>query len=131
MGAWGYGNLENDTVLDWVVDLLETEDLILITESIAMVLEDDYLDADTAAIAIGAIEILAALQNRPGKEEFDDKLNEWIKEHKGKGTNLLVTAQKALEKILLESELKDLWEETEEYENWVKTIKELEERTFL
>ncbi|NRF90879.1 DUF4259 domain-containing protein [Paenibacillus frigoriresistens] len=131
MGAWGFGNLENDTVLDWVVDLLETEDLSLITESIAMVLEDDYLDADTAAIAIGAIEILAALQNRPGKEEFDDKLNEWIKEHKEKGTNLLVTAQKALEKILLESELKDLWEETEEYENWVKTIKELEERTLL
>lgn len=131
MGAWGYGNLENDTVLDWVVDLLETEDLSLITESITMVLEDDYLDADTAAIATGAIEILAALQNRPGKEEFDDKLNEWIKEHKGKGANLLVTAQKALEKILLESELKDLWEETEEYENWVKTIKELEERTLL
>lgn len=29
MGAWGYGNLENDTVLEGGEDLLETEDLSL------------------------------------------------------------------------------------------------------
>lgn len=131
MGAWGYGNLENDTVLDWVVELLGTQDLSLISESIEMVFDDSYLDADTASIAIGAIEILTALQNRPGKEEYDDELEEWINQHKGQGTNLLVIAQKALGKILIESELKELWEETEEFEDWVKTIKELEGRLFL
>lgn len=128
MGAWGYGNLENDTVLDWVVDLLETQDMSLISEAIEMVLDDSYLDADTASIAIGAIEILTALQNRPGKEIYDDELEEWINQHKGQGTELLASAQKALAKILLESELKDLWEETDDYEDWVKTIKNLEGR---
>lgn len=85
MGAWGYGNLENDTVLDWVEELLETKDLSLISESIEMVLDDSYLDADTASIAVGAIEILAALQNKPGKEEYDDELDDWINQHKGQG----------------------------------------------
>jgi hypothetical protein len=35
MGAWGYGNLENDSVLDWLVELLETDDLSLISEFFA------------------------------------------------------------------------------------------------
>lgn len=131
MGAWGYGNLENDTVLDWVEELLETKDLSLISESIEMVLDDSYLDADTASIAVGAIEILAALQNKPGKEEYDDELDDWINQHKGQGINLLVPALKALGKILIESELKELWEETEKFEDWVKTIKELEGRLSL
>ncbi|QGQ94233.1 DUF4259 domain-containing protein [Paenibacillus psychroresistens] len=131
MGAWGYGNLENDTVLDWVEELLETQDLSLISESIEMVLDDSDLDTDTAAIALGAIEILAALQNRPGKEKYDDELEEWINQQKGQGNNLLVIAQKALGKILLESELKELWEESENFEEWVKTIKELEKRLIL
>jgi hypothetical protein len=38
MGAWGYGNFENDTVLDWIEELLETQDINLLSESIEMVL---------------------------------------------------------------------------------------------
>ncbi|AJY76738.1 DUF4259 domain-containing protein [Paenibacillus beijingensis] len=131
MGAWGYGNFENDIVLDWVEDLLDTQDLRLISESINTVLDDSYLDAATASIAVGAIEILAAMQNRPGTEDYDDELEDWINQHKGQGTNLLVTANEALGKILTISELKELWQESENYEDWVKTIKELEERLIL
>lgn len=128
MGTWGHGNLENDTVLDWVEELLETQDVSLIAESIEMVLEDHYLDADTASIALGAIEILAALQNRPGNEKYDDELQEWILQLKGQGKDLLVQAQKALIKIVTESELKELWEETEKFENWKQTVRDLEKR---
>lgn len=96
-----------------------------------MVLEDNYLDADVACIAIGAVEILAALQNRPGKEINEDELQEWILQHKGQGTNLLEKSHKALEKILAESELKELWEETEDYGTWVTTIKELQSRIII
>ncbi|WEK56072.1 MAG: DUF4259 domain-containing protein [Candidatus Cohnella colombiensis] len=128
MGAWGYGNLENDTVLDWIEELFETDNMSLITESIECVLEDDDIDADTASIAIGAIEVLAALHGSPGTEEYEEELKEWIDQHKGNGKRLLSKAQKALNRILLESELKDLWEESESFEEWVKTIKDLERR---
>lgn len=128
MGAWGHGNLENDTVLDWVGDLLETKDLDLMVEAIDMVLDEGYLDADTASIGIGAIEILAALQDRPGKEEYDEELEEWINQHKGQGKELLKSSQSALRKILADSELKELWEESDSYDQWVTTIQELESR---
>ncbi|KOR90286.1 DUF4259 domain-containing protein [Paenibacillus solani] len=128
MGAWGYGILENDTVLDWVEELLETQDLSLITEAIEMVLDDREIESFTAETALGAIEILAALQDRPGNEEYDEELENWINRHKGQGKELLVPSQKALGKILDESELKELWEESENFEKWVKVIKELEGR---
>lgn len=128
MGAWGYGNLENDTVLDWIVELIETDDLNLISEAFKMVLEDNYLDADTSFIAIGAIEVLAALLNKPLNEIYDEDLELWINQHKGQGKDLLVIAQRALNKILTESELKELWQETDNYDNWIMTLKELEKR---
>ncbi|MBR2568238.1 MAG: DUF4259 domain-containing protein [Paenibacillus sp.] len=128
MGAWGYGNLENDSVLDWVEELLESNDLSLISEAIDEVLEDDELDADTASIAIGAAEVLAALQGRHGEEAYDEELAAWMKQRLGQGADLLPKAQAALTKILDESELKTLWEESESYEEWVRTIKELEQR---
>ncbi|OUS75275.1 hypothetical protein B1748_17435 [Paenibacillus sp. MY03] len=128
MGAWGYGILENDTVLDWVEDLLETQDLSLITEAIEAVLDDSEIESYTAEIALGAIEILAALQDRPGNEEYDEELEDWINHHKDQGKELLVLSQKAVEKILSESELRELREESEGFEEWVKIIKELERR---
>ncbi|WP_010275933.1 DUF4259 domain-containing protein [Paenibacillus senegalensis] len=128
MGAWGYGIFENDTVLDWIEDLLETQDLSLITEAIEMALDDSEIESYTAEIALGAIEILAALQDRPGHEEYDEDLEDWIDRHKGQGKELLVLSQKAVEKILSESELRELREESEGFEEWVKIIKELERR---
>ncbi|MBH5317776.1 DUF4259 domain-containing protein [Paenibacillus sp. GSMTC-2017] len=128
MGAWGHGNLENDTVLDWVVDLLEAQDLELISEAIEMVHDGKYIDADTASIALGAIDILAAMHNKPGQEGYEEDLEEWISQHKGQGTELLLPAKKALGKILIDSELKELWEETDSFDEWVLTINELEGR---
>ncbi|MEK3885784.1 DUF4259 domain-containing protein [Paenibacillus sp. PL2-23] len=128
MGAWGSGNLENDTVLDWVAELLEIKDLNRISEAIEMVLDEDDIDADTASIGIGAIEILAALQGNTGKEKYEDELEVWISEHKGFGHQLLDSARLALKKILADSELKELWEESDHYEDWIRAIKELEGR---
>lgn len=90
----------------------------------------DYseIESYTAEIALGAIEILAALQDRPGNEEYDEELKDWISRHKGQGKELLVPSQKAVRRILLESELSELREESEGFEEWVKIIKELEGR---
>lgn len=61
-------------------------------------------------------------------EEYDEELESWINRHKGQGKELLVLSQKALGKILDESELRELWVESEKFEEWVKSIKELEGR---
>jgi hypothetical protein len=32
MGAWGIGNFENDTVQDWIIELVEAQDINLLSD---------------------------------------------------------------------------------------------------
>lgn len=133
MGAWGTGVFENDDVLDWKADLLESEGIELIEGTIEEVLEEEYIESDLASNALGAIEILAALQGKPGEEitnnsSYTEDLNDWISTHKGQGKKLISKAKRAIKKIKKDSELKELWEESEEYQTWLKTINDLEDR---
>ncbi|MBU5353851.1 DUF4259 domain-containing protein [Paenibacillus barcinonensis] len=133
MGAWGTGIFENDDVLDWKADLLDSDGIDFIEETIEEVLEDEYIESDLASNALGAIEILAALQGRPGKEILNNQSNtgdlyDWINTNKGKGKKLISKAKRAVKKIKKDSELKELWEESEEYPIWLNTINDLENR---
>ncbi|WP_128100869.1 DUF4259 domain-containing protein [Paenibacillus sp. DCT19] len=133
MGAWGTGIFENDDVLDWKADLLDSDDIELIEETIEEVLEEEYIESDVASNALGAIEILAALQGKPGQEILNSQSNtedlyEWIDAHKGKGKNLISKAKRAMKKIKKDSELQELWEESGEYSSWLNTLNDLESR---
>ncbi|KQY84166.1 hypothetical protein ASD24_10315 [Paenibacillus sp. Root52] len=133
MGAWGTGIFENDDVLDWKADLLDSDDIELIEETIEEVLEEEYIESDLASNALGAIEILAALQGKPGQEILNSQSNtedlyEWIDAHKGKGKNLISKAKRAIKKIKKDSELQELWEESGEYSSWLNTLNDLESR---
>ncbi|MHA7584314.1 DUF4259 domain-containing protein [Paenibacillus vandeheii] len=101
MGAWGTGIFENDDVLDWKLDLFDTDDMELIEETIEEVLEEEYIETDLASNALGAVEILAALQGSPGKEILNkqsdtEDLYDWINTHKGKGKELISKAKRAV-----------------------------------
>lgn len=104
MGAWGTGIFENDDVLDWKADLLDSDDIDLIEETIEEVLEEDYIESDLASNALGAIEILVALQGNPGKEILNNQSNtedlyDWINRHKGKGKNSFQKLNEQLRKL--------------------------------
>lgn len=133
MGAWGYGVFENDEVRDWKADLVDSEGIDFLQESITQVLEEDCIEVDVASIALGAIEVLAALNGRPSDElqaafEHSEDLENWIKAHSGKGSHMKDIAKQAIKRIMEGSELKELWEETGEYQQWESTIKDLENR---
>ncbi|MFC5402956.1 DUF4259 domain-containing protein [Cohnella soli] len=100
MGAWGTGIFENHDALDWKADLLESQDIDLIQETIEMVIDEEYIEPDLASNALGAIEVLAALQGKPGEEIINNSsqvegLNEWLTSNRGKGSNLIPKAKKA------------------------------------
>lgn len=104
MGAWGTGIFENDDVLDWKADLLDSDGIDLIEETIEEVLEEEYIESDLASNALGAIEILAALQGNPGKEILNNQsstedLYDWIDKHKGKGKNSFQKLNEQLRKL--------------------------------
>lgn len=130
MGAWGYGIFENDETMDWQADLVRSEGLDMLRESIERAVGDEDMEAQTASIALGAIAVLAAIQEQAPNAEFEhmEELQAWIHRHRGTGTELNGKARQVIQQILEQSELKELWEETDEYAEWESTVTGLGER---
>lgn len=129
MGAWGHGNFDNDGALDLLYSL-ETNGLQEVTHSIQIVLNGDgYVDVDDASMAIAAGEVVALLRDKPA-ESIPESLSQWHKTHNDAADAVLVTqAVQAIEKVLANSELRDLWEEADEdFENWQQAVNELRTR---
>jgi len=131
MGAWGTGNFDNDTALDWVFELEESDDLSLVEQTIDTVLEEEYIESFSAEEALVAIEVLARLQgNFTEDDSYAEDVNKWVKEHPQEvPQSLREKAKKALKIILGDnSELKDLWQETKEFDTWEKEVLGLYDR---
>ena len=114
MGAWGAGNFENDTALDWVWDLKRSTDLCVVEAAISDVLNcGDYLDADVGCIGLAAAEVVAALRKKP-MDGLPEEVSRWVETHKVVPSDALVKdSLAAVDKIRNDdiSELKELWEE--------------------
>ena len=119
MGAWEVGSFDNDDALDWVYELEEADDLSILSDAFEAVLEEDgnYLDEVDCAVAIGAAEVVAGLMgNSDGA--LPDEVRAWIKTQPKPSGPLVADGLKSLRAILKDSGLKDLWEETEYYDDW-------------
>lgn len=116
MGAWGAGNFENDTALDWVEDLARSTDLSLTEDAISTVLNnDDYLDADLGCIGLAAVEVIAALRNKPAAD-LPEEVAKWVRAHRIAPSEALIKdCLAAIDKIRTDdnSELRELWEEVD------------------
>ncbi len=131
MGAWGIGAFENDTACDWVYELEQTNDTSIIEKTIVSLFDDEYIDADVACEVLAAIEALARLKGKPGKRDaYTEALDKWVsKVNVSIGSGLLEKAIEAIEAILgSSSELRELWEETEDYSEWVSDVTDLKTR---
>jgi uncharacterized protein DUF4259 len=130
MGAWGELAFDNDTANDWAYGLEETDNLSLV-ESAFDELEGiggDHLDQDFACNALAACEVLARLQGNPGyKNAYTEKVDQWVATHKIRPTpELLNRASAAIDRILGDnSELRDLWDETEDRDKWRAALTDL------
>lgn len=133
MGTWGTGNFENDTASDWVWELAESDDLTVVIDALEAPLSDDaeeVLDAGTCEVALAAAEIVAALKGAAPKT-FPAEASEWVSRYKAKlkvDQELIDTAHDAVARVAADSELRELWVESEEVENWDKVIQDLQKR---
>lgn len=126
MGAWGVGSFDNDDAADFLSDVTEGADLGPVREILATALgADEYLEAPDASQAIAAAEIVAAALGHPSSAaQQEDELMEWIARVKPTADAALGSqAVKALDRILApNSELRELWEEADEFAEWEATI---------
>lgn len=129
MGAWGVGTFENDDAGDWVYRLEESEGLKLLTDTLSPAADPTgYLEAPTCTEALAAAEVVAALAGRPAPD-LPEEVQAWVKAHRAKvPSDLRELALRAVDQVAGDSELKELWQESDEMEAWSDRVQELRGR---
>ena len=134
MGAWGPGIFENDTACDWAYGLEGLKDLSLVESALDAVLEaagGECLEAPQAEEALAAAEVIARLQGNWGvKDPYTEAMDRWVQKVKlAPGPELARKALASIQRILsAPSELLELWEESEDFEAWKKSVEDLKAR---
>ena len=131
MGAWGIGHFDNDEAGDWVWELEEAKSLAPVASAFDEVDASlDYLDAGIGCIALAAAETVAAIIGKPA-EDLPESVAEIASNLAGTADAALVTrARSAVERIGTgaDSELRELWEETDDFESWQSRVANTLER---
>lgn len=131
MGTWGIHNFENDDAADWVSMLVEEEDPDLIVLSLKEIAdEEEYIEAPECCEALCAIEIIVAIKTG-NMDNLPNELTEWIQKIQALeggalfGDKVYKLAKKVIHRILKDSELQEIWEESDLYADWVEIQKNL------
>lgn len=137
MGTWAIGPFGNDFAQDWAEDLQESKDLYFIEETLDNVLQaetTEYLEAPFGAEALAAVETWSRLQDKGGPQDEDSaSVDEWVAEVKAKlgkpRPDIADKARRVLALVLSEgSELRELWQDSEHYEEWHAALADLQRR---
>ena len=133
MGTWSVEAFGNDDAADWVNELEDAEDIGPIEDAIDAVLSagEEYVEAPAASVAIAAIEVLARLGGNPGEtNSYTEAADKWVASVQFKPpVELVDKAQAAIARILAgNSELAELWQESDEYDAWQASMDDLRAR---
>lgn len=100
--------------------------LELSLEHVASAEPDEYVEAADAEEALAAAEVVAALLGKP-LEELPEPVEAFLQRNRGKkpGSELVRLAAKAVKRIQSSSELKELWESSDDAEKWDEVVEDL------
>ncbi|RSE33938.1 DUF4259 domain-containing protein [Acinetobacter junii] len=132
MGTWSHESFGNDTANDWAYELEDATDFSVIEAALQVALDegDEYLDADLAMEAIAAIEVIAKRLGKGTQSDvYTEKVDQWLETiSEQPSDDVLSLAKRVLERIVADdSELKELWLESDEYELWLGNIQQLKD----
>jgi hypothetical protein len=134
MGTWDVGSFDNDTAADWAYGLDEVHDLSYVETTLDRVAShpsEQDLSAEAGECAIAAAEVIARLLQKGGEESaYSESVDTWVRAHRIAPPPALVTkALAALDRVMAPpSELRELWEETNELDGWLDAVAELKGR---
>ena len=126
MGAWGIHNFKNDDAQDFAYDVMEEGKSKIKDALLKINKSNSYIDVTESLEALAAAEIIAAAKHKPAKDLPED-MKDWLNKNDAltykkslfrKPVNLVQLAQNAINKVVENSELKELWEESGEFEDW-------------
>lgn len=126
MGAWGQGNFENDNALDYLNDVLDQDELSYLHAAFDAALQGD-IDSPEACEALAAVEVLCAACGAPA-DDASEELLEWVEGKSDVPEELIAEGLRAIAAVKTESELRELWEETDDFEDWLGVVEDAESR---
>ncbi|MDB6133717.1 MAG: hypothetical protein JWM59_1960 [Verrucomicrobiales bacterium] len=129
MGASDAGSFDNDDAADWVVELAEADDTSILEEAFSRITDDeDYVEAPDCSIAIAAAEVVAALCQHPAAE-LPEEVAEFVARFAAAPSpDLVSSALRSIKRIRTNSELKGLWDDSQNPTEWYQAVAELEAR---
>lgn len=124
MGTWGHEPFENDEAMDWTYDLEESSDLSVLTRSLQP--EPGYLEAPEGTQLVAAAAVVAGALHPV--TVLPDNVQNWLERNAGLDFGTLkMPARAGIDRVLgSESELRELWEETEaDFSAWQASLQKL------
>lgn len=124
MGAWGTGSFENDDAMDFAGDLIDGGDAAQLRAALEAIPREGYIEAMDATNAIAAAEIVAAAHGRAGSDLPED-MAAWVTKHRGDvNVKMLTLARDVVMRIAedKQSELRELWEESDDFAEWMVAV---------
>ncbi len=127
MGAWGAGSFENDTALDWAIEISGPADIEKFYAALPELDGVTVQGSDVSACVVAAAESVATMMGRVAPNVLGD-LRERLAGAEP-SDELVETARNALSAMLMGSELVELWAEGEDGgEEWNTAITGLIDR---
>ncbi len=131
MGAGGLDSSENDDALDWLADFCDDPEESVILAALKTATdagEDDQLELPECAAAVAAAEIVAVLKGATDAEVPEDVKACLASSHIKPERHLVEAALRALARIRSDSEMKEVWDESEGAGEWYDAVGDLESR---
>jgi len=132
MGTWGLGAFDNDDAMDWCYALKYANDLAPIETALNGVLNrgkhNEYLELSDCCESLAAAEVIAAVKGKSAVQ-LPQEVVVFIKRHTiTPSPRIIKLACDAVTAVRDVSELRDLWDETDDAEYWLKGVDDLRER---
>lgn len=128
MGAWGIGVFEDDSALD-VLDEFEGfgNPIGFMHDAFKNVNKNNYLEYDDCINVLVSAALIDSVVNSTEYEMLTEEYNHILTSIKNlEISSLKPDAVKALERVISNSsELNELWEESDYYDNWKSNILEM------
>ena len=122
MGAWGLLFDENDDAADWLAEFGDASDWSAVDQALDCAGED-YLEAPDCSNALAAAEVVAAGIGK-ASPRLDPAIVDWVSQFPEEAERRRGKATDVLSRIRDDSELSELWQETEEYADWQTSVNE-------
>jgi tetratricopeptide (TPR) repeat protein len=131
LGSWDVSVFGNDESRAWLAELIgasNCEPIFRALVNAAKIGKDEYLQAPDCERALAAAELVACARGK-ASGEVPPNLKAWLAEQRFvAGAQIVDMAIQVIERIVTNSELKELWDDTDSKQEWLDCVESLRGR---